>query len=93
MRVVLERTVAVDDVLMLTEGGRTDIHCLCRCGVPCFGGSWSLFASQIFFGESLLPCFGFPIVITNPSSVLHHSAAELSEHGFGRDDGNLPRAV
>ncbi len=92
VRVMVEGTVAINDVLV-PEGGRTHIHCLCSGGIPCFCGSWSLLPGQVFLGESLLPCFGFPVVVTDPSTVLHHSAAELTKHGFGGHDGNLAGAV
>lgn len=76
---VVQRAVAVDDVL-IAEYWRTCIHTLGGRGVPCFCGSWSLLPSHVFLGEPLFPRFGFPVVITDSSTLLDHSAAELTEH-------------
>lgn len=91
LSVAVERSVAVNDVWM-TDGRA----CARRFGarsVSCFCRSRSLFPCQILLGEALFPRLGFPIIVPHAPAVCNHPAAELTEHGFGRDDCNLPRPI
>jgi hypothetical protein len=56
-------------------------------------GTGSRFPYEIFFGESLLPGFRFPVVISYTSSVDDNPATKLSEHRSGSDNCDIPGAV
>lgn len=86
------RPIAVHNVVMLLaqSSGRLirGLSFSCR-----LGASRSFFSCQIFLGEALFPRFCLPIVVPHPPTVQDDSAAELTKHGLGGDDGNLPRSV
>ena len=87
------RTVAVNDVLMVTEccSIRSNVRGLSFSCSLC--ATRSLFTSQVFLRKTLLSCLCLPVVIPHPSTVLNDSATELSKHRFGSDDRNLSRSV
>ena len=80
---VLARSSRVNRIVALKSG----------CRLPCFASSWSLVPSHVFLGKTLLDGLRFPIIVSNPPSVLNHSGTKLAEHGLCSDDGNLPRSV
>jgi hypothetical protein len=62
-------------------------------GLSGLGGTWSLLARQVGFGETLLASLLLPVVVPNAASVLNHPTSKLAEHGPGGDDSNLSRSV
>jgi hypothetical protein len=58
-----------------------------------FCGTWSLLASSVFFCETLLSGFAFPVVVSHSASVDYQSASKLAEHGSCSYDGNLSWSV
>ena len=92
MPLVVQRTVAVDDVLM-PESGRSHVEGFRSRGVPCFRGSRSFLPCQILLGEYFLHGLRLPLIVSFPSPVINDSAAKLTEHGFCRNNGNLPGSV
>ena len=92
----VERNVAcitVDDIGMLVQRSSI-VSRFCSCSIPCrLCTPRPLLTGQVLFCKTLLPGFGFPIVITNASSVLNDPTAKLAKHGFGCDNRDLPRSV
>ena len=84
--------VCVDDFLVLARSSRVNRIVVLKggCRLPCFASSWSLVPSHVFLGKTLLDGLRFPIIVSNPPSVLNHSSTKLAEHGLCSDDGNLP---
>ena len=84
--------VGIDDFLVLARSSRINRIVILKSGggLPCFASSWSLVPSHVFLSKTLLDCFRFPIIVSNPPPVLDYPSTKLAEHGFGSDDGNLP---
>lgn len=59
-------------------------------GLPCFASSRSLVSGHVFLRKTLLYSLRFPIIVSDPPSVLNHPSTKLAEHGLGGDDGDLP---
>ena len=77
---MLARSSSVNRIGVL-KGGR----CL-----PCFASSRSLVSGHVVLRKTLLYSLRFPIIISDPPSVLDHPSTELAEHGLCSDDGDLP---
>ena len=87
---------SVDDVLLLPKSHRIDriLACFQSCiGLSRFGNPWSFIPCHILLGETLLFRFGLPIIVPYASTAFDHPCTELTEHGFGSDDGNLARSI
>jgi hypothetical protein len=51
------------------------------CCIPSLCPTRPLLARQISFGETLLPCLCFPIIITYSPTIHNYSAPKLPKHG------------
>lgn len=60
---------------------------------PGLGRAGALLAGEIGLGEALFAGLGLPVVVSHSSAVHDDSASELSEHGPGRDNCDLPGTV
>ena len=92
----IHRRIGVYDILLRTVA-RWDERILAGfCGrscVPCFGGSRTLVTRHVLFSKTLLDSFGFPIVISHPTTSFDDSRSKLTEHRFGRHNRDLPRPI
>ena len=83
--------VCIYDFLVLARSSRVNRITVfqSRGRLPCFASSRSLVPSHVFLGKTLLYSLRFPIVVSNPPSVLNHPSTELAEHGLCGNDGYL----
>lgn len=86
-------SVAVDNVAISSGDLSPGVQLVLRRGLSGARSTRTLLSCRVLFGETLFDGFGFPVVISNSSTVLDDSTPKLTKHGPGRHHCYLSRTV